>query len=137
MIIKDYNGLTLTELLISVAILTITLSGILLLFTHCVLLSETNHNLATAAAHAQYIMEGIKNTDFSQIEPNINNGVWDLNAAAIASSPYNLTPLTNETIDTEVVLSGDPLGIRVNIDWTDRGTRARNKVLETIIKDIS
>lgn len=130
------RGFTLSELLLSAAILVFVLAGLLALFINCMILNEANRNLSIATTHAQYIMENIKDaadTDFSQLESAINNGAWDLDASEIQSDPYNLTALSNESIDTNVTGSGNPLGIAVIVQWNDRGQRSRSTELDTLI----
>jgi hypothetical protein len=81
-------------------------------------------------------MEEIKDaaeTDFTQLESRINNGDWDLNAIQIQAAPYNLTVLSNESIDTNVTVSGNPLGVSVIVRWNDRGQRPRSAELATLI----
>ena len=131
---KSYcRGFTLSELLLAAAILVFVLAGLLALFINCLLLNEANRNLTVATAHAQYIMEQIKDTDFSQVETKINLGDWDLDASEIESAPYNLTALSNENIDTIVSQSGNPLGISVTVQWDDRPGRFRSAQLDTLI----
>ena len=131
---KSYcRGFTLSELLLAAAILVFVLAGLLALFINCLLLNEANRNLTVATAHAQYIMEQIKDTDFSQVETKINLGDWDLDASEIESAPYNLTALSNENIDTIVSQSGNPLGISVTVQWDDRPGRSRSAQLDTLI----
>lgn len=136
---KSYSrGFTLSELLLAAAILVFVLAGLLALFINCLLLNEANRNLSAATTHAQYIMEQIKDaaeTDFTPLAANINSGNWDLNASQIGSSPYNLTALSNENIDTAVSQSGNPLGVSVTVQWDDRPGRSRSTQLDTLIAD--
>jgi len=127
------TGFTLPELLLASLILVFVLAGILSVFVNCGFLNESNRNLAVAISHAQYIMEEIRGTSFSQIESKVNNGDWDLSAAEIQSAPYNLTALSNEYINTNITQSGNPLGVSVTDTWTDRGGRSRSINLETLI----
>ena len=136
---KIKSGFTLSELLLAAAILVFVLAGLLALFANCLILNETNRNLTVATSHAQYIMEEIKDAaelDFAQLESRINNGDWDLNASQIQAAPYNLTALSNETIDTNVTQQdNDPdlLIVSVIVQWNDRGQRPRSAQLETLI----
>ena len=126
-------GFTLSELLLAAAILVFVLAGLLALFLNCLVLNDANRNLTVASTHAQYIMEQIKSTDFAQVESKINNGDWDLNTSQIQSAPYNLAALSNESINTNVTQSGNPLGISVAVQWNDRGGRPRSAQLDTLI----
>lgn len=137
---KPYSkGFTLPELLLAAAILAFALSGLLLLFTNCILLNAANRNLSIATSHAQYIMEDIKVAGFTGLETRIinNNGTptgWDLNVTQIESAPYNLSALDTETIETDCG-SGDPLGVSVAVNWLDRAGKARSIQLQTLITD--
>lgn len=132
---KSVAGVTLSELMIATLILAFVLIGILSLFINCMLLNESNRNLTIAASHAQYILEEIRSTNFDQIETKINNSDWDLNETEIKTAPYNLTALDSEAIDTNVIQTGDPLGISVTVNWSDRGQRQRSTELQTFITD--
>ena len=132
---KIKSGFTLSELLLAAAILVFVLAGLLALFANCLILNDANRNLIVATSHAQYIMEEIKNAaepDFAQLE----SGDWDLDESQIQSAPYNLTALSNETIDTNVTQQdNDPdlLIVSVIVQWNDRGQRPRSAQLETLI----
>lgn len=130
------RGFSLSELLLAAAISVFVLACLLLLFINCAILNDSNRNLTIASAHAQYVMEDIRDaadTDFSLLESKVNNGDWDLDANEIQSAPYNLDPLKSETIDAGVTQSGNPLGIRVIVQWSDRMSRLRQTSLDTII----
>lgn len=131
----SYRGFTLSELLLAAAILVFALAGLLAFFLNCLILNEANRNLTIASTHAQYIMEQVKDTDFAQIEAKINNGDWDLNTSQIQSAPYNLAVLGSESIDTVVTQSGNPLGISVRVQWSERAGRSRSMQLDTLIAD--
>jgi len=134
------RGLTLAELLLACAIFAFALSGLLALFINCIFLNEGNRNLSAAIAHAQYVLEDIKNINFANaVETRINNNNgtpagWDLNTNEV-QAVYNLGPLTNERISTSVIQAGNPLGVLVRVDWDDHGRRARNIELTTVITD--
>ncbi|MFA5356563.1 MAG: prepilin-type N-terminal cleavage/methylation domain-containing protein [Candidatus Omnitrophota bacterium] len=130
---RSQKGFTLSELLLASAILVFVLAGLLLLFVKCLVLNESNRNLSVALSHAQYIMENIRDADFAQLESDIGGGTWDLTAGQIQTTPHNLPVLNNETINTAVTQSGDPLGVEVLVRWDDRGQRQRSVDLETLI----
>ena len=119
--------------MLAAAILAFVLCGLLALFVYCIFLNESNRNLSIAMNHAQYIIEEIRNTPFSQIESGINNGNWDLDVDAIGADPYSLTALNNESIDAGVSQSGDPLGISITVGWDDRRQRSRSITLQTLL----
>lgn len=124
------KAVTLSELLLATAILAFVLSGLLMLFTKCMLLNDANRNLATATSHAEYVLEDIRQKVFSTIQTNINNGTWDWNPGQI--SGQGLTALGNEAIDTQASGS-NPLRVTVTVTWIDRSQRARSTFLETLI----
>lgn len=126
--ISSNSAFTLVELLLASAILAFALSGLLALFTNCIVLNETSKNSFIALHHAELVIEEIKNTDFSDISNKIQNGDWDWDESDIGSK--GLTPLTNEQIDT-LVSGSDVLDITVNVIWLDRGARSRNLSLTT------
>ena len=127
------KGMTLTELLLAAAILAFVLCGLVSLFVSCSLLNDSNRNLTTVMTHAQYILEDIRDSNFTNLESSITTGSWDWNEAEIVS--HNLVALSNESIDTDVFQSGNPLGVSVRIDWTDRRGRPRFRELQTLITD--
>lgn len=129
------KGFTLSEVMIASLILATTLLFILGLFRNIDVLSQINNNLTTAILHCQSIMEKFKNENFSQLELAITNNAWDLKTTALSNAPYNFSVLTNESIDTKVIQSGDPLGISVEVRWNDFGQRTRSFELQTLLTD--
>ncbi len=129
---RKRKGFTLLELLLASVILAVALSVLLLEFLSCAVLSEAARNLTRAVAHAQYVMEDIKNTTFINIKSKIDNGDWDWDSADISNE--GLTPLRNEIIDTSV--SGtDLLDVTVNVSWQNKGGRSQYTSLETLIAE--
>ena len=131
MVKANLKGLTLTELILAMAILAFALCGLLNLYVNCILLNETNRNLTLALCHAQYIMEEIRNSDFSGLEYDIINGRWDWNKDDILFN--NLAFLRDESIDTNIFQSGIPLGVSVQVNWRDRSGRNRHRQLQTLV----
>ena len=62
------NGFTLTELLLTAAILAFALSGLLLLFINAIFLNETTRNTTLAYSAIQTEMEEIKNTASANLD---------------------------------------------------------------------
>ena len=125
------EGLTLTELLLAVAILAFVLCGLLVLFVNCMFLNEASRNLTVAITHAQYVMEDIKNTYFSEIKTMIDNGYWDWDSTDFASR--GLIALNNELIDTNRGSGSDLFEVIVNVQWEDGRQRQRYTELRTLI----
>ena len=128
------TGFTLAEVILAAAILVFALAGLLALFISCMLLNESSRNRATAIAHAQYVMEEIKNTNFDNIETNINAGNWNWDETEIAAN--DLPVLRAEAIETTVSASGDPAGVLVTVSWQDRLGGAQTISLTSIFTDI-
>jgi len=126
------KGFTLVELLVAVLILAVTLTGLLLLFTNSVLLNAASRNLSFATSHGQYVMEGIRQTAFTSILTDINNGKWNWNATSINSG--GLTALSNESIASQAT-GTNPIQVTVTVNWQDRGDKNRNLQLQTLITD--
>jgi len=129
---KQYStGLTLSELLLAVAILAFVLCGMLVLFVNLLFLNEANRNLTLSVSHVQYVMEDIRNTQFSEIKSKIDNGDWDWDAADITAQ--GLAVLINESIDTSRGLDDNPVEVTVSVQWQDRRQRQRQVELRTLI----
>jgi len=133
MVYSKTKGLTLAELLLTAAIMAFVLCGLLILFVNCSFLNDANRNLVVAMTHIQYILEDIRNTDFTGLESTITTGSWDWNEGDIVSN--NLISLPNEYIDTNVFQSGNPLGVSVMVTWQDRRGRDRSREIQTLITD--
>lgn len=143
--IAGTKGLTLSELLLSTLVLVLALAGLLGFFLNCLLINEANREQTICLAHAGYIMEEIRGSEFSGLEDRINNNNgtaqgWDFNASSLEASPYNLSALRNETISTAVFQSGgdeeDLLGVSVSVSWQDRRLRIRNIQLKSLFTNL-
>ena len=126
------EGFTILELVMGASIIAIVLCVLLLEFISCAFLSEASRELTRAVTHGQFVMEDIKNTDFSNISSKITAGDWDWNAGDIVGA--GLVALTNETIDTSVT-GTDLLSVTVRVDWNDRASRARTTSLQTLFAE--
>jgi len=127
---RNNKSFTLAELLISAIIMGVALTMILVVYANCCSLEEAGRNLIVATSHADFVMEDIRNTNFSNISTNVNSGNWNWNSTNITSA--QLTPLNNETITTQA--SGtNPLDVTVTVTWRDSQQKNRTKVLETLI----
>lgn len=133
------QGFTLSELLVASGIMAVVLVGLLHLFITCIFLNEANRNLSVATAHGQYVLEGIKNTNFTNFKngsPNADT-YWDWNSAAINSK--GLGALNSEAIATDAVWvdagTKDRLDITVTLTWKDFGLRDRILILRTLLTE--
>ena len=126
------KGFTLVELLLVVGFLVFAVSASLMLFANCILLNEYNRSLTIATSHAQYVMEEIKDQNFSGIETRINNGDWDWGLSEITAR--GLSSLDGEAIVTsEIGGVSDLLNVTATVSWQSRGGRVNNMTLETLI----
>ncbi|UCD14812.1 MAG: hypothetical protein JSV34_03540 [Candidatus Omnitrophota bacterium] len=105
--------------MITVVILLLVVGGTLLTLTYCVLLNETNSNLAIAANDAQFVLEQIKQLAYSSIS---------------SYTPPSLANLNNETIAVQCIPDTGIMNVTVNVGWNER-QRARNFSLSTRIAD--
>lgn len=128
--IQGRPAFTLAELLMVTAILAYSLSVVLLTFINSSALLEASRNMVTATAHAEYVLESVKNTAFSNIPTNISNGIWTWNTAAVNTN--GLTALNSESITTSYS-GANPLDITVTVAWQDTRGRSRSKSLRTLI----
>ncbi|MCK5289285.1 MAG: hypothetical protein KAJ79_09485, partial [Candidatus Omnitrophica bacterium] len=78
-------------------------------------------NVTMATLHTQYVMEDIKNNNFSLIADSINNGDWDWGVEEIAAE--GLSPLNSEVIAVNVD-GTDLLDIEINVTWNNLEGRA-------------
>ncbi|MBI4308864.1 MAG: hypothetical protein HY591_00880 [Candidatus Omnitrophica bacterium] len=128
--VRPLNAFTLPELLLTAAILSYSLSVVLVTFVNSIALNEASRNLTTAVSHANYVLENIRNTTFASIATNVSSGTWDWNASTITSQ--GLTALNNES--TAVTSSGtNPLDVTVAVSWNDLNGRNRSRVVKTSI----
>ena len=116
------------------AILVFALSGLLSLFISCALLNEANRNRSVAMAHAQYIMEEIKHTDFGSIQNKIESGDWDWDESEIENA--GLVKIKGESVDVGVSGS-DPLEVTATVAWNDRLGANKNITLESVFTEIA
>lgn len=124
------HGFTLSELLLASGIMAFVLVGLLQLFITCIVLNESNRNLSVATAHGQYVLEEMKNTNFTSLKNGTLDWDWDTNQIG----EKGLTPLSSELIVTGIVDSGY-LQITVTLTWKDFGIRDRSLVLRTLITE--
>lgn len=124
------SGFTLAEMLIALLFFGIAIPGVLLVLMHTSFVNEASRSASLATMHAQYVLENIRNTDFTSISSGIGNGTWDWNATQIQAQ--NLTALQSEQIDT-AVSGSDLLTVTVNVTWVDEPDRNRSLSMQTVI----
>ena len=129
------KALTLAELMVAAAVLTLICLMLYLLFANCIILNEFNRNRTRALTHAEYVLEEIKNQTFTGLEDRINvNNEWDWDAAWIEKG--GLSVLETEAIDTsETGADPDLLDVVVSVSWLSRGGASQSISLETLIAE--
>lgn len=128
------KGFSLSEVILAAAILAFALTSLLTLFIAFMLLNESSRNLSVATGHAQYVLEEIKNSEFDNVEDDINAGNWGWNEEEIGGN--GLTALRDESIDTVVNgQASDPLDVSVIVNWKDRMGQDRQIELETLFTE--
>jgi len=136
---KCKPAVTFIEILVAAAISVITLTVVLILLMNCSFTRKEASNLTVATAHAETVLENIKLSNFANIETDINNGSWTFTQSQIsADSRFNNFPLlSNETIQTAVIQSGDPLIVSVIVNWSSirNSSLIRNVEFRTLISN--
>lgn len=130
--IKSNKGVTLTELMSSIVIISMTVFSLIGVLVNMNVLNELNRERTLAVVHAQHIMEEIKDSHFTGLEMIINNGGFNLSTGQLSTAPYNFLPLPNESIITSIVSSGNPLRIEVRVNWLAKGVSSRAYTLESL-----
>ena len=126
------KGLTLIELLISAGILAFAICGLIFQVNNGILLNKINRDFTVALSHAQYVLEGMKNTPRLQLQTDIINGVWNWNTILDFNS-NGLTRIRHTAGDENIVtnfVAGNPLGVIVRVSWND--PRPRQIQLRTL-----
>jgi len=109
------KGFTLLELMLGVAILLITICGLLFALVFCLLLNDTSNNLVIATNDAQYILEQIKALSYNDIP---------------SYTPPNFNNLPAETITLVRNVQGNITTVTINVNWQER-QNARSFLLST------
>lgn len=119
---KNRKSFTLVELMATVAIVIVALSILLISLVQIGVLNKIINNRTIAVTHVQYVLEDIKNAAageaFSNITTGLNDGRWDLSAAAIANR--GLIPLNNETIIVASESGTNYKNITIESSWDER-----------------
>jgi prepilin-type N-terminal cleavage/methylation domain-containing protein len=123
MVPRRKKGFTLVELLIAVFILSVTISGVLLLYVTSMMSSQLAWDTTVATSHAEYILEEAQTLDSIDKIKNFNWQGW--------AEVQGLNTLTSEKIDVAFSDIGtNLLGIQVTVRWMSK-SRQRDVVLKT------
>ena len=121
--IREKSGISLVEIMISVFIISIGVTGSLAYFTAAKSATRLARDTTTATAHGEYILEEMRALS---TQADITANDW---AAFI--SAQSLDTLDNEAIQIAYVdQDADPLNITITVNWTTN-TRARSISLVT------
>ena len=117
------NGFTLVELLIAVMILSVTISGVLLLYVTSMVSSQLAWDKTVATTHAQYVLEEAQTHDTIEKVKQFNWQGW--------AKVQRLNTLPEEKIDVALKdLSPRLLDVAVTVRW-ERNARAHEVLLKT------
>jgi len=131
------SGVTLAEMMVAACILLLMCSMMYLLFANCVILNQLNRERSLAMTHAEYVLEEIKNENFTNLENRINGvspwtAEWDWDTTEIGTE--GLSALNGEAIDTnEVGANPGLLDIVVNVSWVNRRGTTQTVSVETLM----
>jgi prepilin-type N-terminal cleavage/methylation domain-containing protein len=107
---KGHKGFTLVELLLAVFILSVSIAGVLLLFTQSILSTEYAWDKTVATSHAEGVLEQMQ---LRETLSEIAVADW---VGWAEQQGFNTLP--NETI--QIVFANakaDPLDIQVTVNW--------------------
>ena len=116
------RGFTLLELVVVVAILSVTVLGLLASYIYCILLNEYNSSLVIAAGDAQKVLEEMKNLPYGSLQDYVD----DFQADRFSNLPGEAVNFSGTDI------AGSIAEVVVNVDWTQRGAN-KNFLLSTRI----
>lgn len=115
--IKNKRGFTLAELILTVAITLLVITGSALSFVHLMFLADSSVNLTIAANDAQYILEQLKGVAYGEI------------SSYSAPVFYNLP---GEAVTLSRSVGANLATLTVDVNWLERN-QARNFSLSTCI----
>ena len=116
------KSFTLIEILITLVIIAIAVSGLLYTYISCALLYEFNNQRVIAINDAQHTLEQIKAKAYNNISGFI-----------AGFDPYQFKNLNNETVTFTTNIGSRIADITVNISWINRAKWPANIQLKTTI----
>ncbi|MFC1674366.1 prepilin-type N-terminal cleavage/methylation domain-containing protein [Candidatus Omnitrophota bacterium] len=102
---RSDKAFTLIEILITMVILLIVITGLLLTFFNCIILNEGNSNTVIAVNDAQFVLEEVKGLAYTHIP---------------VYSPPDFSNLNNEDVDYDYDVGVSVTEVTVTISWNDR-----------------
>lgn len=104
---RSNAGFTLMELMVTVAILVVAITGLLAAFISASILGQANHNRVIAVNDAQYVLEKLVDGTYSDLSSYTDANFTNLN-------------LNNESLYVGVSEASGVKTATVYVNWTDR-----------------
>jgi Tfp pilus assembly protein PilV len=98
--------MTLLELMVTAGILVVAITGLLSAFVSSFLLNVANNNKSIAATDAQFLLESLQSSPYSELISHTNT---------------SFSNLPDETIYVTVTTGSETRNIEVNVTWMERG----------------
>ncbi|MFC1632217.1 hypothetical protein ACFL1I_01050 [Candidatus Omnitrophota bacterium] len=127
-------GFTLMELMFGAVVLTITLGGMIAVFTGNFVLVDSGRNLTVAVNHAQCVIEEIRDRNIPGFVVIEDWTAWAQADIQVGGGGCNSLP--NEVVQVTYP-SGTgavPLELVVTVSWTEK-SRAKNTQLVTLLAE--
>lgn len=132
---RNQKGFTLIEVMITTAVVTLALVGLLAANMQIRLASMAAYERSVATRHAHEVIERMRTASdgsLSDVTSTFSNG------GTVSSSNYLTTSSTellkNETVVVSYVsTSADPLDTTVTVTWLERGVRTATLPVRTLI----
>ena len=115
-IFQSKEGFTLVEVLVSVATITITISGLVQSFTASSLLADMSANMSVAIREAESKMEEIRNYNYSLV-------TTDYVLGGTPGNTFSLTAATGKGVIYIDSSNASLLTIEIDVSWKDRDGR--------------
>ena len=119
----NHKGFSLVEILVTVGILTILLTGLLGLFVYCSTLSQSSENLTMAVREAQGKLEEIRDHSYSLIATDYASG-------GNPGNTFNLTQLNGKGVVYIDSSNSALLSIKVVVSWKNQDNRVIGEDLD-------
>jgi len=131
---NHHRGFTLVEVMITVAVVSLALFGLLAANTAIQRSNRTSFDRTVALQHANQILERIRDS----ANTSTNNAVTTYPHGAVIPVPNYTTNVNEQLIGQQVVVTyvdttTNPLDVTVTVNWQDQGTRAVSTSLRSFV----